>query len=126
MSLESVDDIEGGDGFPLGVLSVCDSVADDTFKEGLQDTSGFFVDHGGDTLIDSQLVKVRRRGDKKIDRRAGYAYLDTTSASETSDSWLGDTLDVVSQDLAMALRTTLAETLATFATSSHVVDEELV
>jgi hypothetical protein len=47
-------------------------------------------------------------------------YLNTTTAGETSNSWLGDTLDVVSQDLAMTFCTTLAEALATFAASSHV------
>jgi len=45
--------------------------------------------------------------------------LDTTSSSKTTDSWLGDTLDVVSQDLSVSLGTTLAEALATFAASSH-------
>lgn len=45
MPLERVDDVEGGDGLALGVLSVCDSVADDTLEEGLEDTAGLFVDH---------------------------------------------------------------------------------
>jgi len=45
LSLESIDNIEGGDGLALGVLSVGDSVTDDTFEEGLQDTAGFFVNH---------------------------------------------------------------------------------
>ena len=45
LSLESVDNIEGGDGLSLGVLSVGDGVSDDTFEEGLQDTAGFLVDH---------------------------------------------------------------------------------
>ena len=35
LPLESVDNVEGGDGLALGVLSVCDRVADDTLKEGL-------------------------------------------------------------------------------------------
>ena len=70
MSLESVDDIEGGDGLPLGVLSVCDGITDNTFEEGLEDTTGLFVDHGRDTL-------------------------DTTTACKTTDRRLGDTLDVV-------------------------------
>lgn len=73
------------------MLSVCDSITDNTLEEGLEDTAGFFVDHGGDTL-------------------------DTTTTSETADSGLGDTLDVVAQDLAVTLGTTLAETLSTFAT----------
>ena len=70
LPLESVDDVQRGDGLPLGVLSVCDSITDDTLKEGLEDTTGLLVDHGGDTL-------------------------DTTTACETTDSGLGDTLDVV-------------------------------
>ena len=45
MSLEGVDDIEGGDGLSLGVLGVGDCVSDDAFEEGLEDTAGFFVDH---------------------------------------------------------------------------------
>ena len=45
MSLECVDNIEGGDGLALGVLGVCDCVADDTLEEGLENTTGLFVDH---------------------------------------------------------------------------------
>ena len=45
LTLESVDDVEGGDGLALGVLSVCDGITNDTLKEGLQDTTGLLVDH---------------------------------------------------------------------------------
>lgn len=45
----------------------------------------------------------------------GRDTLDTTSTSETSDGGLGDTLDVVTKNLAVALGTTLAETLAALA-----------
>ena len=45
LSLESIDDIKGGDSLSLGVLSVGDCISDDTFEEGLEDTAGFFVDH---------------------------------------------------------------------------------
>jgi hypothetical protein len=45
----------------------------------------------------------------------GRDTLDTTTTGETSNGGLGDTLDVVTEDLAMALGTALAETLATFA-----------
>ena len=72
------------------MLSVGDGVTDDTLEEGLKDTTGLFVDHGGDTL-------------------------DTTTTGETTDSGLGDTLDVVTQDLAVTLGATLAEALAAFA-----------
>jgi hypothetical protein len=40
--------------------------------------------------------------------------LDTTTTSQTSDGRLCDTLDVVTKNLAVTLRTTLAKTLATF------------
>lgn len=90
MPLEGVDDIEGCDGLALGVLSVCDGITDDALEEGLEDTTGLVVDHGRDTL-------------------------DTTTACETTDGGLGDTHDVVTQNLAVALGTTLSEALATFA-----------
>jgi len=35
LALESVDNIEGCDGLALGVLSVGNSIADDTLEEGL-------------------------------------------------------------------------------------------
>lgn len=91
LALESVDNVEGGDGLALGVLSVGDGVTDNTLQEGLENTAGLLVDHSGDTL-------------------------DTTTASETADSGLSDTLDVVAQNLAVTLGATLAETLATLST----------
>ena len=45
LTLKSVDNVEGGDGLALGVLSVGDSVADDTLEESLENTTGLFVDH---------------------------------------------------------------------------------
>jgi len=50
----------------------------------------------------------------------GRDTLDTTSSGKTSDGWLGYALDVVSKNLPVSLGTTLAETPATFAASSHV------
>ena len=47
MALESVDDIEGGDGLALGVLGVGDGVTDDTLEEGLENTTGLLIDHCG-------------------------------------------------------------------------------
>jgi hypothetical protein len=95
LALEGVDNVERGDGLALGVLSVGDGIANDTLEEGLENTAGLLVDHGRDTL-------------------------DTTTTSETADSGLGDTLDVVTQDLAVTLGTTLSETLATLSTCDDV------
>lgn len=95
MALEGIDNIHGGDSLPLGMLSVGDSITDDVLKEDLEDTSGLLIDQARDTL-------------------------DTTSASQTADSGLGDTLDVITQNLAVTLGASLAESLASFASSSHV------
>ena len=78
----------------LGMLGVGDSITDDVLKEDLQHTSGFFVDESRDTL-------------------------DTTSASKTTDGWLGDTLDVITQHLPVTLGASLSKTFSSFATSRH-------
>ena len=63
LSLEGIDDIEGGDGLALGVLGVGDCIADDAFEEGLEDTAGFFVDHwGGNALVMLCLEEGRGQG----------------------------------------------------------------
>lgn len=45
LTLQGVDDVEGGDGLALGVFCVGDSVTDDAFEEGFQDTTCLFIDH---------------------------------------------------------------------------------
>lgn len=94
LTLEGVDDVEGGDGLSLGVLGVGDGVTDDVLEEDLEDTSGLFVDQTGDSL-------------------------DTTSTSETTDSWLGDALDVIPKDLSVTLGAAFAESFTSFSTSRH-------
>jgi len=78
LSLESIDDVHGGDGLPLGVFGVGNSVTDNVLEENLKNTSGFFVDEAGDTL-------------------------DTTTTGQTPNCGLGDTLDVVSENLSVSL-----------------------
>ena len=95
LTLQSVDDVHGGDGLALGVLGVGDGVADDVLEEDLEDAARLLVDETGDAL-------------------------DAASASQTTDGRLGDALDVVAKDLAMTLGATLAESFASFATSRHV------
>ena len=94
LTLQSVDDIHGGDGLSLGVLGVSDGISDDVLKEDLEDTTGLFVDESRDTF-------------------------DSTTASQATDSGLGDTLDVITQDLAMTLRASLTKSFSSFTTSSH-------
>ena len=94
LAFQSVDDVHGGDGLSLGVLGVGDGITDDVLKENLKDTTGLFVDEARDTL-------------------------DTTTTSQTTDSGLGDTLDVITQHLAMTLGASLSQSFSSFATSRH-------
>ena len=96
LPLQSIDHIHGSDSLPLGVLSVGDSVPDDVLKENLEDTTGLLIDEARDTL-------------------------DSTTARQTADGGLGNALDVVPEDLPVALSASLSESLASFATSGHVV-----
>lgn len=48
-------------------------------------------------------------------RHTGRDTLDTTTTCETTDSGLGDTLDVVTKNLSVALGTALSKALAALA-----------
>ena len=78
------------------MLGVGHGVTDDVLEEDLEDTAGLLVDEAADAL-------------------------DTTTAREAADGGLGDTLDVVAKDLAVALGAALSESLASLSTSRHVV-----
>jgi hypothetical protein len=95
LALESIDNIHGDDGLAACVLSVRDRVANDRLKENLQNIAGLVVDEAGDTFH-------------------------AATACQTANRGLGDALDVIPQDLSMALSAALAETLATLAASRHV------
>ena len=94
MTLQSVDDVHGGDGLSLGMLGVGDGITDDILEEDLEDAAGLFVDEARDTF-------------------------DTASTRETTDGGLGDTLDVITQHFAMTFGASLSEALSSFAASRH-------
>jgi hypothetical protein len=83
------------------VLGVSDRVTNDILKEDLEDTTSLFVDETRDTL-------------------------DTATTSETTDSGLSDSLDVVTKDLAMTLGASLSKSLSSFATARHVCFVEVL
>ena len=95
LPLEGIDDIHGGDSLPLSVFGVGDSIPDDILEEHLEDSTGLLIDEPRDPL-------------------------DSSPPRQTSDGGLGDALDVVPQHLPVPLGTSLSESLASFATSSHV------
>ncbi|KAI8491235.1 hypothetical protein Bbelb_308680 [Branchiostoma belcheri] len=45
LAFESVDNVHGGDRLALGVLGVCDRIADDILEEDLENASGLLVDY---------------------------------------------------------------------------------
>ena len=94
LPLERIDDIHGSDSLPLSVLSVSDSITDDVLQEHLEDGTCLLVDQTRDTL-------------------------DSTTAGQTANGGLGNTLDVITQNLAVPLGATLAESLASLAASRH-------
>ena len=94
LALEGVDHVHGGDGLPLGVLGVGDGVTDDVLQEHLEHPASLLVDEARDAL-------------------------DSASAGQTTDGGLGDTLDVVTQHLSVALGSPLPQTFSSFASSRH-------
>lgn len=94
LALQRVDDIHGGDGLALGVLGVGDGVPDDVLQEHLQNPTGLLVDEPRDAL-------------------------DPPTPSQTTNGGLGNTLDVIPQDLTVALGAPLSEPLSAFTTTRH-------
>jgi hypothetical protein len=94
LSLQSIDDVHSSDSLSLGVLGVCDGISDDVLKEDLEDTSGLLIDQTADTL-------------------------DTTTAGQSTDGWLRDTLDVITQDFSMSLGASFAQSFTSFTSSGH-------
>ena len=94
LALEGVHDVQSSDSLAAGVLGVGDGITDDVLQEDLEDTAGLLVDQARDAL-------------------------DTTSACQAADGGLGDALDVIAEDLAVALGTALAQALTALASSRH-------
>ena len=94
LPLQGIDDIHGSDSLALGVFGVGDGVTDDVLKEYLEDATGLLVDESRDTL-------------------------DSSTTCQTTDGGLGDTLDVITQHLAVPLGASLSESLSSLAASSH-------
>merc|ERR1719474_940801 len=76
------------------MFGVGHSVTDDILQENIENTPGLLIDKTTDPL-------------------------DATPSCKSPDCRLGNALDVVPQHLAMSLGSTLAQTLASFASSSH-------
>ena len=100
LALEGVHNVHGCDGLPLGMLGVGDSITDHVLQEDLEDSTSLLVDESGDSLH-------------------------STSACQTADGGLGDTLDVITQNLPVPLGTSFSQPLASFAASRHFVSSRI-
>lgn len=129
LSFQGIDDIERGDGLAFGVFGVGDGVTDDGFEEGFQHPAGFFVDHwgvgglarrsffrggGGGRQFFVGNWGLGEQGGEERRGHTGGDTLDASSAGEAADGGFGDALDVVAEDLAVALGAAFAEAFATF------------
>eukprot|EP00983_Pelagomonas_calceolata_P074989 1152802-Pelagomonas_calceolata.AAC.1 len=99
LALQRVHHVQRGHGLALGMLGVGHGVADDVLQEHLEHAARLLVDEAANSLH-------------------------ATTARQAADGGLGDALNVVAQDLAVALGAPLAESLASFATSRH--DESIL
>ena len=100
------------------MLGIGDSITDDRLKEGLENTASLLVDHCKIvSTIARDLVERALEVKETVDEElTGRDTLHTTTTSKTTDSRLGNTLDVVAQDLAMTLGAALSKALSAFTT----------
>ena len=100
------------------MLGVGDGVADDALEERLEDAAGLFVDHYGPSALGcgAERSEVKQSKDQSSggEQHTGRDTLDASSARETTNGRLGDALDVVTENLAVTLRSAFAEALAAF------------
>ena len=94
LALEGVHHVHGSHGLPLGVLGVSDGITDNVLQEDLEHAASLFVDEARDAL-------------------------DTATAGQTTDGRLGNALDVITKDLAVALGASFTQSLSSLAAASH-------
>ena len=98
LSLESVNDVHGGDGLPLGVFRVRDGIADDVLQEDFEHTARLLVDETRNAL-------------------------DAATPGQSTDGGFGDALDVVAQHFAVPFSSSFAQSFASFAATSHFLSD---
>jgi len=96
LTLEGVDDVHCYDSLAASVLSVGNRVTDDVLEEYLEDSAGLLVDESRDTL-------------------------DSTTTGKTTDSGLGNSLDVIAKYFTMTLSSSLSESLSSFTAARHFI-----
>ena len=130
LALQRIHHIQRRNSLALRMLRVGNRIANDALEEGLEHAASFFVDHC--TRVSERQRAMARIGElprasARIERENGRGKeegqtrgltsrdtLHAATASETTDGGLGNALDVVSEDLAVALCSAFAEAFAAF------------
>lgn len=99
LTFQSVYNVHGGDGLPLSVLGVGDRVTDDVLEEHLEHAASLLVDETGDTLH-------------------------ATSARQTTNGRLRNTLDVVTKYFPVTLRATFPQAFSSLSATGHLAAVE--
>ena len=97
LAFQRVDNVERSDSLAASVFSVCHGIANDILQKDLQNSTRFLVYEAADSL-------------------------DSSPSGEPADGGLCNAVDIIAQDLAMALGAGLAESFSAFPASTHLVD----
>ena len=100
LPLQSVNNIHGSNSLAASVLGVGDSIANHVLQEDLEDATCLLVDETADTL-------------------------DSATPGQTPNGRLGNSLDVIPQNLTVPFRSSLSQTLASFSSSWHFLSLSL-
>ena len=96
LPLKGIDDIHGSHSLTTSVLRVGDRITNNVLKEYLEHSTSLLIDKTRDTLH-------------------------TTTTSETTNSGLSNTLDIITKDLAMTLSATLSKTFTSFSSACKLI-----
>ena len=95
LTLQGIDNVHGSNSLTTSMFRVGDRITDNIFQKDLEDTTGLFIDKSRDAL-------------------------DTTTTSKTTDSGLGNTLDIITKDLSVTLSASLSKSLSSFTAACSV------
>lgn len=104
------------------MLGVGDGVADDVLQEDFEDTASLLVDETGDTLDTSTTCETTNGLQDNVAHVSGSPVERKVGATHG----LGDTLDVVAQNLAVTLSTALSETLGMTTTTLSILPDAIM
>ncbi|KAG4948179.1 hypothetical protein JHK82_041359 [Glycine max] len=95
LPLKRINNVHSRNGLPPSVLRVSNGVTDDILQEDLENTASLLVDQTADTLH-------------------------ATPASQTTNRWLRNSLNVVAEHLTMSFCSSFSQSLSSLSTPRHL------